>query len=347
MAYHLDVDIACGALGVAASEPRQLGMLEWFGNFLGWPDWLTDGTELRGPSRFYRTTSTRDHLWLIANFLEHGFGPSLLDLVCDVGRVPISPSASLLIRKAATLGEIVAVFRTYYTSSARFIHCHHEIDGKMTSLTFSARVPLGALLDFLGAVEVVMFIRILDLFEVKDGLGWAAKVTQSGSLAGPRLKALARGTIEFDAFQNNIAFPTDWEGLKNPTYDPSLQKLRLENRASQGLHFANNDLTQRVQFHVLMTIKNENRVPRLKEVSSIEKLSLRTLNRMLSDTGATYQEIVDSTRRSLISGMITDASVPIRDIAQLTGFSDVSSFGRSFKAWFGDSPSKFRERILD
>ena len=40
--------------------------------------------------------------------------------------------------------------------------------------------------------------------------------------------------------------------------------------------------------------------------------------------------------------LINDPALPIRAITEQLGFPDVSSFGRKFRHWFGDSPARFR-----
>ena len=58
----------------------------------------------------------------------------------------------------------------------------------------------------------------------------------------------------------------------------------------------------------------------------------------------TFRAILDDTRKSLVGSHLEDLSLSLTEIAFLLGFSDVSSFSRAFKRWFGTSPSAMRRQ---
>jgi AraC-like DNA-binding protein len=74
-------------------------------------------------------------------------------------------------------------------------------------------------------------------------------------------------------------------------------------------------------------------------------MSERSLGRMLAAAGTSFQAIIDDERRSRAARMINDPSLSLKDIADLLGFPDVSSFGRSFRRWFNDTPGHMRRRL--
>ncbi|MQX53992.1 AraC family transcriptional regulator [Alcanivorax sediminis] len=73
-------------------------------------------------------------------------------------------------------------------------------------------------------------------------------------------------------------------------------------------------------------------------------MSVRTLDRRLADEGFTWQQLVDGIRSKRASEMVLRTDTTIRDAAVELGFSDVRSFQRRFRHWFGVSPSEFREQ---
>ncbi len=79
------------------------------------------------------------------------------------------------------------------------------------------------------------------------------------------------------------------------------------------------------------------------EIAEILHMSLRTLQRKLGEEDTTYKRVLEETRRELAERYIEDASLTLSEITYLLGFSDASSFSRSFKRWTGVAPSLFRD----
>jgi AraC-like DNA-binding protein len=71
-------------------------------------------------------------------------------------------------------------------------------------------------------------------------------------------------------------------------------------------------------------------------------LSVRTLQRNLSEIASSYKMVLNEVRRDLAEQYILDQTVPVTEISYLLGFSDVSSFSRAFKRWTGQSPLDYR-----
>jgi len=78
-------------------------------------------------------------------------------------------------------------------------------------------------------------------------------------------------------------------------------------------------------------------------VAGALNMTKRTLHRKLSDHSLTFRILLDETRQSLVRSYLEDLSLSLTEIAFLLGFSDVSSFSRAFKRWFGTSPSEMRK----
>ena len=72
-------------------------------------------------------------------------------------------------------------------------------------------------------------------------------------------------------------------------------------------------------------------------------LSLRTLHRQLKDEGASLQTLKDEVRRERALALLHRSSRPIKQIAQLAGFSNDKSFIRAFRGWMGMSPAEYRK----
>ena len=71
-------------------------------------------------------------------------------------------------------------------------------------------------------------------------------------------------------------------------------------------------------------------------------MSRRSLQRRLAEAEATYQSLVDDTRRDMALRYLEDAGKSATDIAFLLGYSQQSAFTRAFRRWSGKTPSAWR-----
>ena len=62
------------------------------------------------------------------------------------------------------------------------------------------------------------------------------------------------------------------------------------------------------------------------------------LNTKLDLQGTKFQAIRDDLAKEQVIKYFAEAGLSVESIGHLMGFSDVSSFRRSFKRWFGETP---------
>jgi AraC-like DNA-binding protein len=84
--------------------------------------------------------------------------------------------------------------------------------------------------------------------------------------------------------------------------------------------------------------------PTLQHVAQELRLSVRTLQRRLTDAGLTFQQVVEDTRRELACHYLEHSAVELNETAYLLGYEDSNSFFRAFHAWEGTSPGEWRTR---
>ena len=84
--------------------------------------------------------------------------------------------------------------------------------------------------------------------------------------------------------------------------------------------------------------------PTLQDVAQELGLSARTLQRRLTDSGITFQQVVEETRRELARHYLKQRAVELNEAAFLLGFADANSFFRAFQGWEGTSPNEWRTR---
>lgn len=81
---------------------------------------------------------------------------------------------------------------------------------------------------------------------------------------------------------------------------------------------------------------------RLASIAEELKLSPRTLQRKLSETGATFQQVLDQARFALAKDYLRQPELNLVDIAFLLGYQEQSAFNHAFKEWSGVNPGAYR-----
>lgn len=71
-------------------------------------------------------------------------------------------------------------------------------------------------------------------------------------------------------------------------------------------------------------------------------MSTRTLQRRITEEGATFQQLLVEARRELARHYLTEASIEINELAYLVGYDDPNSFYRAFRSWEGMTPAEWR-----
>ena len=82
--------------------------------------------------------------------------------------------------------------------------------------------------------------------------------------------------------------------------------------------------------------------PGLEEMAQQLGVNAKSLQRRLAGEGTTYKAIIDNVREDLATDLLNSTSLSVEDIAELLGYSEISSFSRAFKRWKGVSPLHFK-----
>ena len=100
------------------------------------------------------------------------------------------------------------------------------------------------------------------------------------------------------------------------------------------------DLVRKIRAACLNSSKH---FPTAEELAGQLGLSLRTLHRRLANEKLSYQEILDSMRRTVATEFLQNTHLQIDQVAERVGFSDAASFRKAFRKWTGSSPTDYRK----
>jgi len=82
--------------------------------------------------------------------------------------------------------------------------------------------------------------------------------------------------------------------------------------------------------------------PQVKDVAALLNTSERTLKRRLQEEGTSFRDISHAVRKAKAQALVAEGRLPMKEIAQALGFSDLSSFSQAYKRWTGEAPSLTR-----
>jgi AraC-like DNA-binding protein len=99
---------------------------------------------------------------------------------------------------------------------------------------------------------------------------------------------------------------------------------------------------QRVRRHLVAALHETGAEATLSAVATKLHMSVRSLQRRLSDEGSTFDDVLEDTRRDLALRYLSDSKIAIAEVAYLLGYSEPSAFHRAFKRWTGKTPAQAR-----
>lgn len=82
----------------------------------------------------------------------------------------------------------------------------------------------------------------------------------------------------------------------------------------------------------------------IEQIARTLGMNVRTLQRHLEESGATFSELVNDVRRDLVMRYLQNSGYSLGHIADMLGYSMPSSFTRWFNAQFGMPPATWRSR---
>ncbi|MBO6758365.1 MAG: helix-turn-helix domain-containing protein [Roseibium sp.] len=83
----------------------------------------------------------------------------------------------------------------------------------------------------------------------------------------------------------------------------------------------------------------------LPEIAARVGLSQGSLQRLLDQEGTSFRKLTDDIRRAAAERYLKNTDLPLKEVAFLLGFSDLSTFSRAVKGWFGISPRRVRDSL--
>jgi AraC-like DNA-binding protein len=181
----------------------------------------------------------------------------------------------------------------------------------------------------------------------------------TGRAVNPKRLELQRAPAQREIYEAHFQCPVKFRARENAlvfskadvdrpflTHNPDLLAMvapQLEAELSQ--HLAQKTIGEQVKGILKQLMAGQR--PSLHDVARELHLSTRTLQRRLTDEDASFQRLVEESRRELAHHYLLHSSLELNETAYLLGYEDANSFFRAFHLWEGTSPGAWRSTHRD
>lgn len=157
-------------------------------------------------------------------------------------------------------------------------------------------------------------------------------------------RSLNTRRIEFDQDRFSFLVDADRMRMSIPNRDPRMIRLLEEYVEQLDVRTGKSkaDRVARIITDLLATAECS-----LERVAELFRVTPRTLQNWLMRENTSFHQILEQVRRELATQYLQTEGMSLTNISLLLGYSDSSTFTRSFRRWYGITPSRWRKQLPD
>lgn len=250
---------------------------------------------------------------------------------------------SLLLKHEASLRAIVQQLGRFKRRLNDVFGVHPEELEEVTSLHWTVPPPF-------AEPQVVALVVAMGYRAITDAMNgaWFPERIHFPLARPANPQAFERffaAPIEFNSSFAGFSFPRNDLNLTNPSADGHIAQYAAS--LIELMPAPANGVVDRTR-HALLLLLPIGRAT-LKDVATNLGVQPRALQRHLREAGASFAGLLDETRRALAMFYLRSPGRTVSEVADLIGYSSVSSFSRWFTDQLGVTPSCWRrtEKYLD
>ena len=143
--------------------------------------------------------------------------------------------------------------------------------------------------------------------------------------------------LKFEQALYEIIFSTEALFIKPEQADPNLIQILVKQAEETLLQRTQpNTIVEQLQFIVAEYLKLEQQAPKIQDIAKELYISVRTLQRQLTDAETSFKKILEGVRMQRCEILLTQ-NIALTDIALDLGYSDQSALARAYKAYSGQT----------
>lgn len=182
-----------------------------------------------------------------------------------------------------------------------------------------------------------LIAQTIELKEVKIAASFVHEAYQK------RIEELFHCPVAFDAEENSLTFSSQYLSYRLVHNCDSLQRF-LDTGPYQLWAQDNKPASTSAAIKSLIGSNFRDGLPSFESMADSMHMSASTLRRHLHKENTSYQKIKDECRRRLAVELLCTNDLKIADVGEQLGFTDTSSFVRSFRSWTGMTPKAFKKK---
>jgi AraC-like DNA-binding protein len=174
--------------------------------------------------------------------------------------------------------------------------------------------------------------------EVRIGAPFLSKAYTAG------LTTAFRCPIHFDADENTFCFSADQLQRRVVHTVDSLNDF-LNHLVYHLIASEKEPASTSAAIKSLVSIDLPGGMPSFTEIADNLHMSESSLRRRLQGESTSYQALKDEVRCEVAIDKLVNEQAKVADLAEYLGFTEPSSFVRSFKGWTGQTPKSYKDRM--
>lgn len=276
----------------------------------------------------------------LSGVLREHFGPAFGLRVAATMTEARATILAYILANSATLGEAFERHTRYRAIVAETERPELKVTGKIA--TYGFRQPKAFVMANAPWMEASVGFWLIRGRHL-TGVDWdPLEVHLQGSATDTEVYArIFRAPVTNNSMDTQLVFPS--ELLDLPIKSPDQNLLRYLTPIAEEIVRnlpGGQSLKHKVQEEILNALESNNHS--VDAIADQMHMSVRTLQRRLTDEGTTFGELLDSTRHIAALEYLKDPRIAIAEVAYLLGFSESSTFYRAFKRWTNMTPVQFR-----
>jgi AraC-like DNA-binding protein len=149
--------------------------------------------------------------------------------------------------------------------------------------------------------------------------------------------SLFKANVDFQADKDSITFAKNVLDKALIGHNPKIAECADQAALRYLANFDKTDIAHRVKVKIVEMLPSGDVT-----ASTIAKklyMSNRSFSRRLSEADTSFRELLEETRREMVSHYLKDENVDLREIPYLLGYRNYSSFFKAYKRWTGKTPT--------
>jgi len=250
---------------------------------------------------------------------------------------------------APDLRAALTLFATYSQTRAEFFKVAIKENQEGIRVIFSETFDLDDLRVFILETALIGLLSSISSFVGAGQFKGQVKFSYSKPSYWQKYHHYFGDNIKFNQATTEIMVSNSILSTPSPVADPVMQQEAVAICERQLKKIKTGEAGSRVlsteEAVSALMFENPGKIWSLNEVATKLYISRRTLIRKLDSEGTKFQKVRDELAKKQVATYLSDANLSVESIGHLMGFSDVSSFRRSFKRWFGETPSEYIVRV--